>query len=142
MTEEVAKGMSVEPMLRQYTNMSDSDFRVMQKQVIRSMMANQEKQEEVVSWSVASDRRAMAYTMNELMTNDLRDDIAAIKVAVLVLGAWQPTYPFSKEQQKAVYAQQYKAIPNVRLAMADDARHFIMFDSPEWYMKQIGEFMQ
>lgn len=142
MTEEMAKSYPVEPMVQQYKNMSDSAFKQMQKQVISSMMANEEMQEEVVSWSVASDRKTMAYTMNELMTNDLRDDIGKIEVPVLVLGAWQKSYPVTQEQQKKIYADQYKAIKDLKLEMASNARHFIMYDSPDWYLNQLKLFIQ
>jgi len=142
MTEEVAKGIPVEPMVKQYTSMTDGAFKAMQKQVISSMMANEEMQEEVVSWSVASDRKTMAYTMNELMTDDLRDDVAKIEVPVLVLGAWQASYPFSAQQQQALYAGQYKAVKDLTLVMAEDAKHFIMFDAPEWYINQVKHFIQ
>lgn len=100
MTEEAAKAFPVEPMVKQYTSMTDSIFEAMQKQVVKGMMSNSEMQEEVVSWTLASDRKTMAYTVNELMTNDLRDDIANIEVPVLVLGAWQASYFFSTTELK------------------------------------------
>ena len=141
MTEEMARSYPVESMVQQYVSMSDSAFKSMQAQVIKSMLSNKEKYETVLGWSIQSDRATMAYTMNELMTNDLRDDIASIEVPVLVLGAWDPGFPFSQEQQKETYAEQYKDIKTLDLVMADNARHFIMYDDPSWFMSQLRRFI-
>lgn len=141
MTEEVMKKMPVEPMLAQYEGMDTASFEAMQNQVIGSMIKNKEYHALALKWSVESDRKAMAYTMHEMMGTDLRDDIASIEAPVLVLGAWEKSYPFPKEKQHEIYAQQYAAVKNCKVVMADDARHFIMYDAPEWYFEQLDGFL-
>lgn len=141
MTEEMAKQYPVEPMLKQYKEMSEEQFRNMQSQVVTSMLANEAYHDKVLDWSMKSDRATMAYTMNEMMTTDLRDDIAAIEIPVMVLGAWYPQSPYPKEQTEALYASQYEKLDKLQLKMADNARHFIMYDSPEWFMSQVKGFL-
>ncbi len=114
----------------------------MQNQVLASMMKNVAYCGTAVQWSLASDRKALAHTMHEMMATDLRDDIAQIQVPVLVLGAWEKSYPFSKEKQTEIYTQQYAAAKNCTVLMTDDARHFIMIDSPEWFYEKVEAFLK
>ena len=42
---------------------------------------------------------------------------------------------------QAAYEHQVAKVPNHRVVMADDARHFIMFDAPDFLWRTIDAFL-
>jgi hypothetical protein len=52
----------------------------------------------------------MAYTVNEMIRTDLRQEIARINCPVVVLGAWAENYSQSREVTQKIYEEQYKTI--------------------------------
>lgn len=139
-TEEQIRAYPVEAMVQQYEQMDSLTFRQMQQQVVSSMVGNQDFHEQVLRWSMTSDRKTMAYTVNEMMRTDLRQEIAQISCPVVVLGAWSENYPQTREATQKVYEDQYQHISQVDVRFPTSARHFIMLDAPEWYAEQLNSF--
>lgn len=139
-TEEQVQAYPVEAMVQQYEQMDSLAFRQMQQQVVSSMVGNEDFHEQVLRWSLTSDRKTMAYTMNEMMCTDLRQEIAEIKCPLVVLGAWTESYPQSREATQKIYEEQYEAIQDVDIRFPADSRHFIMLDVPDWYAEQVKAF--
>lgn len=130
-------------MLMAYNNMNDQQLKASQLQVTRTLCADSTKWDMIAEWGARSDRRTMAYTINEMMGNDLRDTIASIKVPVLVLAAYQPLpqYPqFTKEYVEATFKKQYSQCKTCTIHVSPAAKHFIMYDSPEWFLQEIDTF--
>ncbi len=100
----------------------------------------------IAEWGATSDKKTFAYTITEMMTNDMRQKISAIQVPVLVLIAYAaiPGYPaFSREAVTQIFTDQYKNCSTCTLHVAkDNAKHFIMYDAPEWYFSEIDNFMK
>jgi pimeloyl-ACP methyl ester carboxylesterase len=139
-TEEQLRAYPVEAMVQQYEQMDSLTFRQMQQQVVSSMVGNEEYHAAVLGWSMTSDRRTMAYTVNEMMCTDLRQEIAEIDCPVMVLGAWAENYPQSREATQNIYEEQYQSVSQVEVRFPASARHFIMLDAPEWYAEQLSSF--
>ena len=105
--------------------------------------------ETVAGWGVASNGRAVADAMLELMSMDLREDVAKIQSPALVLGTWSGLH----DQLKAygvdltraavvqTFEQQFAKLPRLHFALAETARHFIMFDDPQWFFAQLDAFL-
>lgn len=91
---------------------------------------------QIAEWSYASDRRTLGATIIEMSLTDLRKDIARIKSPVLVLTSLFNT----KENSTKIYNQQYAALPNKTIKVAD-SKHFIMYDQPEWFYTEIDTFL-
>ena len=91
---------------------------------------------QIAEWSYASDRRTLGATIIEMSLTDLRKDIARIKSPVLVLTSLFNT----KENSAKIYNQQYAALPNKTIKVAD-SKHFIMYDQPEWFYTEIDTFL-
>ncbi len=142
MTEEKVRAFSVEPMVAQYEQMSDSLFRSMQLLTIKSMVGDSTKHNKVLNWSMKSDRKTMAYTVNEMMREDLRGDLKQINVPVLVLGAWDSDYPQTRQIQKSIYTEQFQNAANLQLIMAHQAKHFIMIDDLDWMIGEVRNFLK
>ena len=49
--------------------------------------------------------------------------------------------PVTLEQATKNYETQIKAIPNKTMAVAKKSKHFVMYDEPEWMLKQMDVFL-
>lgn len=113
------------------------------------MVTSAADQATITQWGLASDPRAVADAMAELYGTDLRQDVAKIAVPTLVLGSWSGLH----EQLKAygtdvpraefvrTFDDQFSALPQLHFALADTARHFIMYDDPQWFFAQVDAFL-
>jgi pimeloyl-ACP methyl ester carboxylesterase len=90
-------------------------------------------------WGQQSDRATTAQAMYELMTDDLRPELARVRTPVRVLGAWEGYKPFgaTEASTRQIFADQYASLHGVELAMAPEGLHFLMWDSPQWVEQQI-----
>lgn len=92
-------------------------------------------------WGRASDGATMGRAMAEMLTTDLRAEVAAIRTPVLLIASG---FDFSEERRKVVldiYAAQVSRIPDRRVVMARNARHFVMLDDPQYLYSMIDEFL-
>lgn len=104
--------------------------RAMLYQVNDSLRAKQ-----IAEWSYKSDRTTLGSTIVEMSTTDLRQEISKIKAPVLVMASIFGT----KEVSEKEYNLQYAQLKNKTIKVAD-AKHFIMYDQPEWFYNQIDAF--
>jgi pimeloyl-ACP methyl ester carboxylesterase len=106
--------------------------------------------ETVKQWGLASDRKTVADAMYGLLNQDLRPELRKIGVPVLVLGTWSGLHEqlsaYGKDVPRAQFVQtfdeQYQGLRQLHFAMADTARHFIMFDDPKWFFAQVDSFLR
>jgi len=80
--------------------------------------------------------------MYELMTTDLRDDVARIKAPVLLIGNGAfATSPEMKTNVQASYEAQVAKVPDHKVLIAEKARHFIMLDDPAFLFSSLDDFL-
>ena len=105
----------------------------------------------ITQWSVASDRRTVTDALAEVYGLDLRDDVARIRTPVLALGTWKGVHDEVLAAAKIEitrpafidsFAGQYAKLPRLHFALAETARHFIMFDAPVWFFEQLDIFLR
>ena len=92
-------------------------------------------------WGRASDGATMGRAMAGMLTTDLRAEVAAIRTPVLLIASG---FDFTEERRKLVlasYAAQVSRIPDRRVMMAKNARHFVMLDDPQYLYSMIDEFL-
>lgn len=92
---------------------------------------------EIATWQYRSNRRTLGLALIELATTDLRKEIASITSPVLVLGSIYET----KEKSFELIGQQFKLLPQAAIHVAT-SKHFIMYDQPSWFYKEIDEFLK
>ena len=126
------------PYSKRQLEMNDEDFKKMATQTATFMSLNKEKHQQIINWILASDRETYVYGYVDLMKLDLREEISKITVPVKLLAA---TYP-NKQMVEKNYTSQYENLKHIEIAYADDSAHFIMFDKPEWYQKQVANFFK
>lgn len=142
-----ATAQSVEPhanrMKDMLVNMPMTDYESQQVVTMAAMIRDTTRHKEAVQWSLDSDRETVAQAMYELMTTDLREEIAVVKTPILVLGSWAAGEPYgiTLESTMAAFKGQYARAENCRIEIASSAFHFIMWDEPEWFMKQTMTFL-
>jgi N-formylmaleamate deformylase len=89
-----------------------------------------------------SDPKAVALAMYELMTIDLRNDVARIKTPVLLIGSGGSAIsPEMKKNAQATYEAQVAKVPKHTVLIADKANHFIMLDDPTFLFSAMDDFL-
>jgi pimeloyl-ACP methyl ester carboxylesterase len=91
----------------------------------------------IAEWSYKSDRATLGSTIVEMATTDLRNEISKIKQPILVLTSLWGT----KEASEKEYNLQYAELKNKTIKVAN-AKHFIMYDAPDWFYNEIGLFLK
>lgn len=120
---------------------SDGQFRTSQEQLAAALSREPEARRAILDWSVASDRRALATAMRELMTTDARAGLKSMTVPVWAVYATDATGGMTPSQTDALWSREYGPLPGVRLVRINDSRHFIMADQPERLSEIIREFL-
>lgn len=92
-------------------------------------------------WGATSDPATTGRAVAEMMVTDLREDVAAIRTPVLLFMAGNDMEPPVLEQVRRLYSAQLAAVPNGRVAVAENARHFIMLDDPDFLHRTMAEFL-
>ena len=100
------------------------------------MTNKKDKIDDIIKWIMEADRKTYAYGYTDLLKLDLRKDLTKIKAKTLVLGA--PSYGSMAKQSME---KQYANLANKTIEMAPSGKHFIMFDQPEWFYKQLNAFL-
>lgn len=125
------------PYNNQMLGMPDDAFKNTALMMARNMTNSEDKIELIASWSVAADRETYVYGYTDLLKLDLRPVLEDIKVETLILGATFPT----REMTQQTFDKQYANLGNKTIALADDSKHFIMFDQPEWFYAQVNQYL-
>ena len=99
--------------------------------------------ERIIGWGQRSDKDTVINAMGTLMASDLRQDVARITSPTLVLGTWIAYKDFAPRAAiEQTFRSQYAQLPGARVEMADTARHFIMYDQPDWMFGRIEQFLR
>ncbi|HYI63251.1 MAG TPA: alpha/beta hydrolase [Allosphingosinicella sp.] len=94
----------------------------------------------VARWARAADPRVVGQAVYEIMTDDRRADLAAIRTPIHLLFAFDPA-ALSEERARAIYEHAYRAAPRVRLVAVGPSQHFIMLDQPERFDALLSDFL-
>jgi N-formylmaleamate deformylase len=149
-TVDKAKPM-IDAMRAQLTAQTQAQYEATARSGVwtRSMVKSPAHLERIIGWGVASDGRTVSRAIVEMMDTDLRADLARIDSPTLVLGSWigmrqqLEAADAANPRQVAVrtFVKQYAALPHMRLAITDTARHFIMYDDQAWFLGQLDAFL-
>ena len=113
-----------------------------QRRAVSGMASAPADVERIIGWGQRSDRETVIRAMGTLMASDLRQDVAKVQSPTLVLGTWIAYKDYAPRAAiEATFQQQYAQLPGVRIALADTARHFIMYDQPDWMHARIEQFL-
>ena len=101
---------------------------------IPSMVTKPEDVQRIAEMCGKSDGGAVAQAMTELLTTDLRPELAKIKCPILVLGALAGLVQYApRETLEQNYKTQFANAPQTTFEFFDKSKHFIMIDDPEGF---------
>lgn len=120
----------------------DASFAQNQRRSVASMAGKPDDLARITGWGLRSDKNTVIDAMATIIGTDLRQDVARIASPTLVLGTWIAYKDYApRAATEATFQDQYRQLPGVKIAMADTARHFIMYDDPDWLHGQIEQFL-
>ncbi|MET1111636.1 MAG: alpha/beta hydrolase [Allosphingosinicella sp.] len=136
---------SVRPIAEQMrTGIATSTGEPRRKQIeqsIAGMVRTEALRPAIVEHSLASDSAASGQAMYDLITTDLRPDLAKIKVPLTVLYVTPAGAPVSDAQMDQFYAMSYAGAPQAALKRIPASYHFIMLDSPAAFQAELKAFL-
>jgi pimeloyl-ACP methyl ester carboxylesterase len=111
------------------------------EQTIAGMVKTEALRPVAVRQSLASDPAVSGAAMAELVTTDLRPELAKIKVPMTVLWVVPTGAPLKEEQLAAFYKASYANAPQTVLKHIADSAHFIMWDNPAAFRTELKAFL-
>ena len=110
--------------------------------MIATMVRTESLRRGVVEQSMASDQAVSAQAFSEIIVNDYRPELRNIRVPMTVLWVLPPQAPFGPEQMEQFYRASYANAPQAVLRRIPDSYHFIMYDQPEAFQRELRAFLQ
>jgi pimeloyl-ACP methyl ester carboxylesterase len=121
---------------------SSGDARRLQvEQTIAGMVRTETLRPEVVAQSLASDPAVSGQGMYDIIVSDLRPDVANIHVPLTVHYVLPAGAPLTPEQIDQFYRLSYAGAPQAVLKRIPDSYHFIMFDQPDAFRRELRAFL-
>ena len=119
----------------------EATFRAQQTQAAQGLARDPAMRETMVDWSMASDRRAVAAALTDVMTTDARPGLATMTTPVTALYAVDANGGPPPAIAQTLWEREYATLPGVRLVRVEDSRHFIMADQPERFADLVDQFL-
>ena len=120
----------------------EAGFRAQQGQTAASLARDPAMREQIIDWSMASDRHAFAAAMSDVMTTDARPGLASMTTPVTALYATDPDGGPPPAMAQGLWEREYAALPGVKMIRVDASRHFIMADQPARFDELVDEFLR
>jgi len=126
-----------------YGSFTREQIAAQSRMAFASLIKDPGQVETATGWSAASDPATVGTAVYEMMTTDLRQQIAAIKSPVLLLAAADGAPDAaSRKQLASSYEAQVAKVPQARVVLAERARHFIMLDDPAFLFSTMDAFLK
>ena len=110
-------------------------------QMIATMARDEDRRSRLVEQSLASDRQVAGQAFYELVLLDLRPELGSIRVPLTVLWVHPPNAPLTPEQMEQAYRASFANAPQAVVRRIPDSYHFIMFDQPEVFRRELRAFL-
>jgi pimeloyl-ACP methyl ester carboxylesterase len=123
---------------------SRDQYLAQSKALFKVWIADAKLRETCEKWTEDSDQATVARAMGELMATDLRPELTRIKSPVLVLGASSKdmeAFGMTRDKVTQRYQDQVARVARNKVAIAPNAKHFIMYDDLDWMCGQIDGFL-
>lgn len=141
-TTDVIRPMAEQMRQRMVAPQSEQVRRQQAEGTIATMVRTESLRSGPVQHSVTSDLTVVAQAMYDLITTDLRPEVERIDVPFTVLWVVPPNAPVTQEQMTAFYGASYAGAPQATVRQIPDSYHFIMFDQPEVFQRELRAFLQ
>ncbi|HWN41858.1 MAG TPA: alpha/beta hydrolase [Thermoanaerobaculia bacterium] len=138
-----SSALQADPIRKLYGSFTREQLAAQSRRAFAGGIKDPGQVETATGWSATSDPATAGTAIYEVMTTDLRQQIAAIKSPVLLLAAadFAPDAE-SRKQLASSYEAQVAKVPNARVVLAERARHFIMLDDPAFLLSTMDAFLK
>lgn len=89
-----------------------------------------------------NDKRVLAQGLYEVLTEDLRPLLPAVRVPVTVIYAWSREMEITQAQADTLWRESFSGLPRVRFERVDDADHMLMLDQPQRFDEALDRFLR
>lgn len=126
-----------------YRSMTPEQLGLQTRMALAHMISDEANIARATIWAAQSDGRAVGQAMYEVMTTDLRGEIAKICSDVLVIAAAKAaaTSPNRLEALQNAYQAQVALVAHYRVVPAAQALHFVMLDAAEFLYATLDDFL-
>lgn len=126
-----------------YASLTPAQLAMQSRMAFAAMMSDPARVETATRWAEASDPRSASISIAELMTTDLREEVASIRTPVLVIPALKAfeSMPGGAERASVAYGAQVRKIPSHQIVPATNALHFVMYDDLPFLLRAIDAFL-
>lgn len=111
------------------------------RQTIDNMVRTESARPRIIEHARASTNRVTANAYYELVTTDLRPELARITQPFTVLYVVPPNAPVSAEQYSGYVAASYANAANAKIVHIAESYHFIMIDQFDRFMQEVNTFL-
>ena len=125
-----------------FASMTSGQFAAQSRLSLPAMISDPASVERAAAWAASSDPGTVGRAMAEMLTTDLRDDVARIHSPALLIGAAKDAAGADAlARLTKAYEAQVARAPHASVLMARQARHFIMLDDPTFLFAAIDAFL-
>jgi len=114
----------------------------MAQQIIATMVRTESLRPAAVAHALGSDASVSAQAMYDLITTNLQPELRNIRVPMTVLWVRPPGAPVTEEQMVGFYKGAYANAPHAKIVRVPNAYHFIMWDEPAAFQRELKAFLQ
>jgi pimeloyl-ACP methyl ester carboxylesterase len=136
---------SVRPMAEQFrqgiASSSGPQRDAIIKSTIDSMVRTEALRPAAMRHSLASDPDVSGQAMYDLITTDLTPELKNVRVPMTVLWVRAPGAPVTEEQMAGFYRAAYAGAAQAKLVRIPNAYHFIMWDEPAAFQRELKSFL-
>ncbi|WP_105004616.1 alpha/beta fold hydrolase [Tenacibaculum sp. SG-28] len=126
------------PYNKKMLEMNTETYENTAKMMASNMTYTEKKTQQIASWILAADRKTWVYGYTDLLHLDQRPILNKVSCKTLILAASFP----NPNTVKQTFEKQYKNLRNSTLKQANNSKHFIMYDAPEWMHSEIQKFIE
>jgi pimeloyl-ACP methyl ester carboxylesterase len=113
----------------------------MVKSTIDTMVRTEALRPQALRHSLDSDPAVSGQAMYDLITTNLIPELPRIRVPMTVLWVRAPGAPVTEEQMAGFYRASYAGVKQANLVRIPNAYHFIMWDEPAAFQRELKSFL-
>ena len=125
-----------------YASLDAAHFAAANAATLPLLVTDPKNVENIAAEANRSDPASVGEAVAEMLQNDLRAEIGKITAPLLVfVPAGAATSDSALGALKARYEAQFHDAAEHKLVLVPKARHFVMFDAPDFFFSQLDEFL-
>jgi len=122
--------------------MSAETFAAQQAMTMPRLVKSPDGLKAALDWSRTSSKAVVARALYDVLTTDMRGELAAVTTPTTMLYPYDPAMGAPQAMVDQTYAGAYAKLAGARLERVDGAFHFIMLDQPGAFATAVERFLK